>query len=180
MTNHFHVIDPQGVAHTRSSKNRTYTHTVLFFRGEAYAERSLKSALDFATKQAPRDYRYAQARIDGRKHAEFVAKFPTLYIEADGTPSEYAVSERAKDIAEGTAEIGGLDLAAYTAKCQERARASHAREVAQGYFNTWVNMGWCGRADLARKLAETIKGAEQVKILEAQVGKPTKPVKAAA
>jgi hypothetical protein len=168
VTNHFFVIDPQGIAHTRSSKGRTYTHTVVFVRGQAHADRKLAEALEFSAKQAPKDFEFYTSLIDGSWQAASALRHPTLYADAD-----YAAKQLAQDKARGEQEIGGLDVAGYVAKRHERALARHAEMIADGYYNTFHNAGWCGRPDLANKLAAQTAG-EQVIILEAQVGKPPK------
>src|SRR5687768_8328158 len=102
MTNHFFAVDPQGRAHTRSSKGRTYTHTVVFLRGQAFAARELESLIASARRDAPKTYAYEvdcaagqgdknwgfRMRDDSRAQSiregqEFLATYPTVEAYVD-------------------------------------------------------------------------------------------------
>ena len=162
MTNHFYAIDPQGLAHTRSSQRRTYTHTVVFLRGPAKQAADLAQALAYAAKQAPETYAWYVGMTDGTEEAATKRRYPDLYAQA------HYDAEKAKY----TAKLAGRTVEQFTADEIERARTSHAKSVAAGYYNTFHNAGWCGRYDLAQKLAGQTAG--NVFILEALIGKPAK------
>lgn len=167
MTNHFFVIDPQGVAHTRSSKGRTYTHTVVFKRG------ALKQAGDlvFAQRSTMQD-----SLVTQDTYASWAqGKWGTL------SAHERQDAARGREVSAYLQEQGVKHMAQFaTAEAYEAYKLAHrlenhAKLVAQGYYDTYANAGWCGRADLARKLANQQSG--DVLILEAQVGKPPKAPK---
>ena len=134
MTNKYYVDDWNGVKHTRTSKNRTYTHTVLFQYSPEYdlreAERLDPNGLDssnydYLIRMAEGNHPYGkpnQRQLDEAKAAACLSK------------DEYCRSERDK-----------------------RVRRHNARR-AEGYYNEWGNAGWCGRRDLAEKLLAKYTG----------------------
>ena len=131
------VIDPRGVTHTRTSQNRVYPFVVLV-----------------------RDsYEHALARAVGPDYAASDRKNYAYYVAlANGTHAHcknlYSNDDAAKRIADAKAYIAGCDtFDAYLAKQQvERVARVDARK-AKGDFDTWGPAGWCGRRDLAEKLA---------------------------
>ena len=173
-TNHFHAIDPQGVAHTRSTK-RTYSHTVVVRLGDAYAARMLANSLKHTAAQAPKDYAFHQSVIDRSWH----------YIDGKvgGTlryPNSTSEADMLADTAKHTAELDGRTVEQYTADALDAVRKSHAEDAAKGYFSNFINVGWCGRLDLAMKLANgghRYTNPQNVIVLEAVAGKPPKAVR---
>jgi hypothetical protein len=160
VTNHFYVIDPQGVAHTRSSKNRTYTHTVLIFRGPAMEAAALARA-------------QRSTLADSIKtHATYISWSQCVDLGSRPRPivaGDYLNQRGLEHVAKfASAEAYEASQLAWRLQC-------HAKDVAKGQYSKWHNAGWCGRPDLAVKLAaqETVT----TKILEAQVGKPPKATK---
>lgn len=151
MTKHF-AIDPNGKTHTRNSKTRTYSHTVVAkIDPVSYAADGVRAAknnaLNYDFYLTDRCYRNWKGDpetrdIRGKEYAspaEFQADYPTQ-----------------DDFLESLLQD------------------SHERDEAhldEGYFDTFFNFGWTSRLDLAAKLAaKTIgQGFLQVTILEAQI-----------
>lgn len=161
MTNYFYAIDELGNAHTRSSKNRTYTHAVVIKLGRAYADRKLARDLADTAKQAPKDYQFYLDVIDGSWF----------------TKRGWAIDT--KDQISYQVKLGGRSVEQFTAARLQEVRDEHAEAVARGVFDTWGCLGWCGRFDLAQKVAASggaagYKDVETIRILGALVGKPPK------
>lgn len=156
----FFAIDPQGVEHLRTSENRIYTHTVVVLRGEAYAARQLIEALDHATSQAPKDYVFHQSMVDG---TWYTVQHPQWIDQRNDA-----------EAAKHAAEIADLTVEGYVQKCLKKVRAQHDARHDAGLYAKWHNVGWCGRHDLAQKLADQTRkhGFQDVVILEAQVKQP--------
>jgi hypothetical protein len=154
MTNHFFVIDPQGKVHTRSSKDRVYTHTVLsYIKPVTYQDQI--DAVDWAVSNSSDSY------WQSMKH---IADTGVL----DHLP-DFDVERRVQEARNFIAKNPSLEL--YMARIGANALANFDAKVASGHFDRWVNLGWNGRLDLAQKLqAQSTAG----KIYEAQVGKPPK------
>jgi len=149
MPNVFQAIDPNGVTHTRSSENRIYTHTVVSRFNTAKELQRVQSPA--AEKYHASDYKFYGDVIAG-KHKR------TRYQLRDKTPEEseayYAMID-ADAVANAVKHIGDARnlrefvLAAVAANVAEIER--RARET--DYFTKYTNGGWCGRYDLAVKLA---------------------------
>jgi hypothetical protein len=159
--NHFHAIDPQGNAHTRSSATRVYTHMVVIKLGQVYADRKLAERIEHTKKQGPKDYRFYLSVIDG-----------TWF-----TKNGWAINSA--DQAKYTAKLAGRTLEQYMADRLAQLQVEWNKEVAIGEYDRYGSLGWCGRHDLAQKLASKggaagYQGVESIVILEAQVGKPMK------
>lgn len=132
---------PDGTLVTRTTA-RTYTHVVLF----TYS----------AAKREAFDTSKNWVKTEARNHA-YEAK---IALHGDGTGTAYGLpvegeydykpAARAKSIERAKAFIAKYPTAAdYSAKCLADRRAYSARQIADG----WCLAGWCGRLDLARKLA---------------------------
>lgn len=155
MANHFFAIDPQGKAHTRTSKDRTYTHTVLSYIPAA-TEADLVKAVERRVACYGSYWSYEAAMAQpGHYEAKYGARHPELAerarVEAAAFLAQYPTNE------------------AYMAHLGAVALADFDKSVANGEFDVWVSQGWCGRPDLALKLA--VNGGQ---VFEAQVGKPPK------
>jgi hypothetical protein len=154
MTNHFYVIDPQGKAHTRSSKGRTYTHTVLSYIPPVTFDDQCK-AVSYALGSDSGAYWKTMERRATTGRLDHLPDFDV----------ERRVAEARKFIEENPS----LEL--YMARIGANALASFEAQVERGHYDRWVSLGWQGRPDLAQKAqAQSARG----KIFEAQVGKPPK------
>jgi hypothetical protein len=135
------ATDRTGTVHTRNSANRVYTHTVV-------ARPCYKSALEVAVSPGHQDesnFAYYAAYLDGT--SRFLVKPAYRSEEAHAEQCE-------KDIARAREKIGeAKTVAEYVAmKRQARLAAVEEARVAGGY-EIFGNLGWCGRLDLAQKLA---------------------------
>lgn len=162
MTNYFYVVDPQGKVHTRSSMGRTYTHTVVVRPGRAKVDR-------YFAKVEP------TAQAAGESYDRTVDESKGIFPNREQWRGPKALQGwqdfAIKYLAEDAVYSRGRDAVI------EKARA-HALKIAQDYeasgsWDRYANAGWCGRPDLAQKLAAQQTG-EQVVILDAKVGKPPK------
>jgi hypothetical protein len=149
------ATDAAGIKHTRNS-DRVYTHTVVIKGGY---ERDLRAANDmaYAAKEANDLWAQVGKGLEGyvanglRKHAilgrdYFVKRFAedSAIVAQFGTAAAYIDSKRAAHVARVEAE------------------------KAAGRFEKWGNIGWCGRLDLAQKLAAKYQGDYTVAILPAE------------
>lgn len=130
------AIDANGTTHTRNS-DRVYTHTVVYRQSKA-------DRMAYATSKDWRDadgknYDYAAACIANGKHLNLMSF------------AHYAndTARHAKDVQESVAHNRGLTREDYISTRQaERVAIVEATD-----FSVWHNAGWCGRLDLAQKLA---------------------------
>ena len=177
MTNHYHAIDPSGDVHTRSSKaGRVYTHTVVTRPSYEWALMAAKSK-DWA-KTDRRNLEYYDTIAQGRdpyprqcyrqNHPE---KWTPEQIEEERIAVE---AENRKRVEDAIAHVANRTVAQYLADKQAERIARVEGLKAKGYYNDWQNAGWCGRPDLAQKLAQAEKAKKhvaEVAILEALPGK---------
>jgi hypothetical protein len=162
----YFAIDPQGETHTRTTA-RTYTHAVVVKLGRAYAAQQLARRIANTRKQAPKDFAFYLTMIDG-----------TWYTRADrpaalgkGIPDWMTPAQREAEIADYTKRCAGCTTPeAYAEHALREVETAHAAQIAEGYYDKFGAAGWCGRRDLAEKLAakERGNGYEDVVILEAQ------------
>lgn len=139
----FTAIDPNGTAHTRTSETRIYTHTVV---GLPSLQRAILYTISKENRKSFVDsYPHFAAYLDGtsrwlKKHDwETDAKY-------DGRV--------AYEIARSEKELNGATCADEYGQMKIDAKLANLRKLeAEGYYNKYQNMGWCGRADLAAKLA---------------------------
>jgi len=149
------AIDPQGVKHTRTTA-RTYTHTVVVLRGAKYLE--------------------AQRPNEAAIKAQNDRMWDRIENEVKGVfgPGEQwrgqAVLDRWQEHAKQWVREHSRE--ADLVQAIERAHKSYADRVARGDDLKYENVGWCGRYDLADKLAsaQSGQGYERVVVLEAQAG----------
>lgn len=140
--NTFTAVDPAGKAHTRTSKTRTYTHTVV---GLPNATRTVLMAQSAAAKRTyASDFAYHMARANGTS--------PWL-ARKDWETEVQHMEREAKEVQASIEDLGGCDnrfdyVTLRITQCHDRVRELQA----QGYYDTYQNFGWCGRADLAAKL----------------------------
>lgn len=145
----YFAIDANGKKHTRKSE-RGYSHTVVY--------QSIKSEdMAWATssdwrKTDGENYDYSAACIKNGKHMNLMG---FAHYQND-------TGRHAKHVAESIDFIRG-------AKSREEfmsdRQAERVASVEARDYSVWHNAGWCGRLDLAQKLAAKHTGA---KILEVQ------------
>ncbi|TJV68607.1 MAG: hypothetical protein E5X76_28925 [Mesorhizobium sp.] len=144
------AIDPNGVEHTRTT-DRIYTHIVVAQRSKAAA---LASANDKGWRATERsNYEYAQKIAAGDD------PYPArTYMSADRFTAEQIAEEQARVDAENAKRLA--QALADTSVTLERYHLDRlAERVARaeaGDYVSYVNHGWCGRHDLALKLAAKI------------------------
>lgn len=147
---HHHVIDPRGHTHKRVSQNRRYSHAVLYRTNNAalieVAERIAK------TNTAAAERYEKTANLNDQTLTTYC-----LYLEAvPDARTRYA--RYAKSSRQVASE--------YAALAAER-RAIHGR--GEQIETEWSCAGWCGRYDLAEKLAARHRKDADVLIIEARV-----------
>jgi len=158
MTNYI-AIDSLGAKHTRTT-NRTYTHTVVVMESYedavAQAHASHAANLKGAYKK---DFDYRVAIATGND------PYPTRKW-VDGIESVDAECQALRVADAKEAVDGGFD--AYVARNLASKLQYVEGRKARGWFSKWLNLGWCGRADLAQKLAAKYTG-QKIEILVATV-----------
>lgn len=150
----FTAIDPSGKLHKRTSLNRTYLFTVVSKRSETEARLFLRAPGILAAHRS--NYRYHKAWLDGT--SEFLTKPPYRSDEEHAAYVERHVAE-ARERLEGCATADD-----YIEKCVQEGHARIAEGKANGHYDEWVNDGWCGRRDLAEKLAQKMRGQGRVEV----------------
>lgn len=134
----FTAIDPNGKAHKRTSVSRTYTHTVC---SKPNYEYDLKRASEPREQDGVNWDFYCQmvewgGILDGKRRS---------WHTDEGIAAELAQAiEKKNEYPSREAAIEG--------KRQKRIAATEAAK-ARGYYNEYEAHGWCGRLDLAQKLA---------------------------
>lgn len=154
----FFAIDPQGVEHLRTSKNRIYTHTVIVLRGAAHLEAQRPKLADIVARNNK-----SWDRIENEAKGIFPNAEQWRGPKALASWQAFAIEWMTKHTREGAlAEAIAHDDKVFKAR------------VASGRDLVYENAGWCGRLDLARKLADQMRknSFEAVVILEAQVKQP--------
>jgi len=170
MTKYF-AIDADGGRHTRSTE-RTYTHTVVSKGGYEVALASARHKAWKATDIS--NYNHDAEIAAGRDRYPYKA-----YLRDDMSPAERQAEldrvevANAARVARAKLNVDGRTVDQYVAiQLEQRIKRVEERK-AKGEFEQWVSVGWCGRYDLAMKLAakEQQRGADVVvAILEAQEG----------
>lgn len=146
------AIDPNGVEHKRTTSDRTYTHTVVAQRSKAAAMVGA-TAIGWA-KTDRSNFEYYVQIASGNDPYPARNYMTSDRFTAEQIAGHQAVvdADNAKRVAEAKATTDGVALADYlAAKLAER----FAR-VEAGDYVSYVNHGWCGRHDLALKLASKI------------------------
>lgn len=145
--------DADGQTHTRSSK-RVYTHTVV-----------AKLDIDAMIRDADTEGRAYSIQ----NHAVYVD-----YVANGWKPAKWMDPETAKRHHEEGFECGRRFLAEHGTDPAAYAEACYQRQVARFIADTeYHNLGWCGRLDLAQKLAAKCAANQYTKyrdvtILEAE------------
>lgn len=139
------VTAPNGSVFTRKSE-RVYTHAVLV---QPCYEEQVKSA-DTVWEVDKSNFRYSQKIVEsnGTLHARQV------YREEQRAEVERANAER---LEKSRAEVETFKTAdAYAADCRARRVAAINERKKAGGFDVWIVEGFCGRPDLAAKLAAKV------------------------
>ncbi|SCX31105.1 hypothetical protein DSM25558_5121 [Agrobacterium sp. DSM 25558] len=153
----YFAIDPNGKTHTRNTE-RSYSHTVVYRQDKA-------EKLAFAMhkdwhKTDGRNYDY-DALCAAGTHAHVTTVTPASGFHASYTAEQIAArqeaqrEENADRIAKAKASIGTMTRAEFIADQQARRVAS----AEKADYTTYFNAGWCGRLDLAQKLAAKFAGS---------------------
>lgn len=157
-TKHF-VIDPTGKKHTRTSQNRVYSHCVLTRRSET-ASLARATGADHARSDR-NNFDYYIALVNGtHKHCK----------------SLYSSDDPVKRIEDAKVSLNGATTFEAYSTAQQIARVEDIlQRKSAGYFTAFEVAGWCGRRDLAEKLAATLRAKgrhDEVIIAEAQIDAP--------
>lgn len=155
-----HIATADGQTFTRNSKSRVYTHCVV-------AKPSIECALERAQSKAARDlhrsnYRWYQKTLacEGRRFEQSKYVTDEVYREQ----CQRHIDDAIEELAEAQSEDE------YISRKVGEELAGIAAQEAKGFYDTWAECGWCGRLDLAQKLAATKRAHEyygDVVILEA-------------
>lgn len=150
--------DRNGFEHRRASQSRVYSHTVV-------ARPSYRAALMLAAEIDKTDRgNFAYHHDLATKGERDLGRGMVTRLDSFGRDPEV---ERAKHIA----ELAGAATAEEYATAKRDARVAKIEELkAKGYYDAFQNLGWCGRLDLAQKLAAKEGGSaywEEVTILPA-------------
>jgi hypothetical protein len=157
MTTKFFAAAPDGSIHTRTSKTRQYTHTVLARHNYAH---DLALADSIRAVDA-NNFRYYFALAAGtHEHLRPVA----------WRTAEQNEAERARSMAQAVEQMRGCQTAVEYQLAQRADRLARLAECkADGYYDQWVDLGWCGRLDLAHKLVASKRGYyTDITVVEAQ------------
>lgn len=149
----FTATDAAGRVHTRTSDRREYTHTVVFLPS---------FALDMARADRDRGH-------DGEDW-DFACRMVAWGGVFNGVRKPWATDEQiAAELADYTAKASKYTSReeAITGRRAKRVAFVNERKEA-GYYATWQNAGWCGRLDLAQKLAARTNDAAKVDVLPAK------------
>ena len=138
----FTAIDPAGKTHTRTSKTRTYTHTVFALPSSVTAV--LWANSKEARKMHRENFAYYSEMASGKSSFLDKRSYETAEQNAD---------RRANAMENAVKTLGGCKSAQdYEYMMVARDLDGIQKQRIAGYYDTYQNMGWCGRADLAQKL----------------------------
>jgi len=145
----FTAIDPNGVEHKRTSDRRSYSHTVVYQK---------------AVHEARAKARHASHIDNGRYYLQCIAKgFHESLMKFEHYASDQGRHDA--DVKMAYAELKGCTTAEGFAAM--RVAEELLKLDAEDWSAYW-NAGWCGRFDLAQKLAAACGGLN-VAILPAVV-----------
>lgn len=147
MTTRYFIVDPNGKRHTRTTKNRTYTHAVI-------ARRNLDVALERARWPG-------WDELDRSNHAFYVREANPA-TRRFGPYSDEKLAEYVR--------YAAMTADEYVADQLKQRLDQVTQDVEDGDFDVYRVVGWNGRLDLAQKLAANPgKHLKDVQIVEAQV-----------
>lgn len=155
------ATDALGVEHKRTSVSRgegkPYSHTVVCLGG--YERAMARATEKYHGPQDAKNFAYYVAISEGNDpHARL-----TVYrsLERGDTQAEIDAEiawnddQNTKRIEDAKERVGNHTVQSYVAAELAKRIASVEARKAKGEFDTWHNAGWCGRLDLAEKLAAT-------------------------
>lgn len=145
MNKHF-IIDPNGQKHTRNSENRTYSHCVMV--RDSYELALQRAARKSSEESDVRDYTYYAALVAGtHPHCKF--------------------DDAGRMITSAKAKLNGCtSVEEYVAQEREGRIRSVEGAKAIGKFDAYGVYGWCGRRDLAEKLAAKARSISHFDVVE--------------
>ena len=157
--NTFTAIDPNGKTHTRTSKTRTYTHTVVGLPSSTKA--TLAAMSPEARKLHRSNFKYRMAFVDGT----------STWLARNTYETEVQYLKRTqRDKERSAVELEGCDNAEDYVNMKIVQDHRGIRDaMARGYYDTYQNLGWCGRADLAAKLKTTSENRGWVNVTVLQI-----------
>jgi ribosomal protein S18 len=153
------AIDPNGVIHKRTTESRKYSHTVVALRSKDWA---LKAAV---SKEMNRHH------VSNFSHYSEFLNGTSRFLERRSWQTKEQHQEamendiqRARDALQGD-----MTVEDYIARKQREDLEAVEKADQCGAFTSYSNLGWCGRLDLAQKLASKENGGYWIKtvILEA-------------
>lgn len=149
------AIDPAGATHKRNSAKRVYTHTVVARCNiETGREFAFEGKLDLEAK----NYKFHAAMAAGTHDLARMRPYED--------PEQH--ERRLQRDRHLIAKFPTLEAYLEEVRAERIRRFEHA--VAEGYYEKWFNMGWCGRYELAQRLAQSTGSKDhyaEVKVLEA-------------
>lgn len=131
----YFVIDPNGVKHTRST-SRIYSHAVLYQRTK---EDYLATIPAWKATEKKNGQYYLDCIANG--YHKNLMHFP------------HYVDDKARQAADVQEAIERLDGCATAEEFAERLAERMRAKAEATDWNEWFCDGWCGRLDLAQKLA---------------------------
>lgn len=159
------ATDPAGIMHKRTTENRHYTHTVVVSGGYQAALANARSK-GWATTDA-HNFEWYKRTAEGRDpylpSVRYRAKNPDKWTTAEIAEEDLELQVRdAAKVAVAKLHVEGHNVASYVAKQLALRVGIVEVRKAKGEFDAWWNAGWCGRRDLADKLAAAKAGADYV------------------
>jgi hypothetical protein len=158
--NKFTAVDPAGLTHTRNSKDRTYTHTVVALPSSV--QRTLAATSPAMRKTHRSNFVYHLNMANGTSKWLERTLWETEVSHITRTKQEIAKAQNALRGCQTAQEYENMMVDADLARIK--------KAMTDGFYATYQNIGWCGRLDLAQKLKTTSenKGWVGVTILEAR------------
>lgn len=164
------ATDANGLTHTRSTKSRSYTHMVVIKRSYDAAIAAASDRHWAKTDASNFDYylRIAEGRSSHYPSTRYCPQYPERYDAAAIADEEARLSASdAAKVVEAKAVVEGHTVASYVAQQLAKRLARVEALKAEGYYDRWCDAGWCGRLDLAHKLAGSQKNVAATAILAA-------------
>lgn len=163
------AIDPAGVSHTRRS-DRVYTHTVVALPSKEH-DMAVATSPDWHKGEA-QSFRYfteIAAGNDPYPRKSYLSLARGDSEERIAQDLEYCRLENEVRRADAQAKTAGIDEVQFCARAEAARVADVEKKEANGHYTRYMNLGWCGRLDLAQKLASKWCGTTcKPVILEAQ------------
>lgn len=159
--NKYFAICPDGSKVTRNTK-RTYTHAVVVRRAHQPIINHIENLEKLEGKGMRSSFQYYVDRIEAHEAGRDYF-FRSNGCKADPlTPAEVEKAAAVRD--------AGFD--GYVAARRKELMDRYTKMLDAGDFDSYSAIGWCGRPDLAQKLASKEAGDSrwaEVKIVEAQL-----------